>query len=314
MRRTVAISSVALLLLAPSRGSAQTLQSFEDLALRVNLDDRLRVEDQSGVEASGRLTRLTREEIAIQTGAGERRFTSDEVREVAVRGHSLRRSALIGAGVFAVLGAVATCSHEGGKNCLVIGPLGAAPIGVGVGLAMGALISRTRTVYRAPEGRASVPRPPAAGGVPASLLEDLGLRVNLDDQLRVEDQSGVRTTGRLTRLSADAIVIHTGTGDRQFTRDTVRQVAVRRRPIRMAVLIGAGAGTVAGAVAACTGAEREECADASIMAGALGAGLGLAAGALIHTTTVVFPEAETRTHVLPRMTRDAVGLLVSRSW
>jgi hypothetical protein len=36
-------------LLAPSIGIAQPLQSFQDLALRVNLDDRLRIEDQSGM-------------------------------------------------------------------------------------------------------------------------------------------------------------------------------------------------------------------------------------------------------------------------
>ena len=314
MRRTVVVSFFALMLLAPSQGSAQALQSFEDLALRVNLDDQLQVEDQSGVKATGRLTRLTRDEIAIQTDAGEKRFTSDTVREVAVRGHALRKGALIGAGVFAVLGAVAICSHEGGGDCVIIGPLGAAPIGAGVGLAIGALISRMRTVYRAPENRASVPRSRAASGVQASLLEDLALRVNLDDQLRVEDQSGVRTTGRLTRLTADEITIQTDAGEKHFTRETVRQVAVRRQPLRMAVLIGAGAGAATGAVAACTGPEREECADAPIMAGAVGAGLGLAVGALMHRTTIVYPEAEKRTLVLPVISRDAVGVRVSRYW
>src|SRR3990170_2502366 len=132
-RRTGLASFVALMLLAPSQGSAQVLQFFEDLALRVNLDDQLQVEDQLGVKATGRLTRLTRDDIAIQTDAGEKRFASDTVREVAVRRHALRKGALIGAGVFAVLGAVATCSHEGGGTCIIIGPLGAAPIGACAG-------------------------------------------------------------------------------------------------------------------------------------------------------------------------------------
>src|SRR3990170_6916992 len=145
-RRTGLASFVALMLLAPSQGSAQVLQFFEDLALRVNLDDQLQVEDQLGVKATGRLTRLTRDEIAIQTDAGEKRFTSDTVREVAMRGHSLRKSAVIGIGVIAVLGVVATCAHEGGGACVIIGSLGAAPIGAGAGLAMGALISRMRTI------------------------------------------------------------------------------------------------------------------------------------------------------------------------
>ncbi|MFA5909357.1 MAG: hypothetical protein WC815_11305 [Vicinamibacterales bacterium] len=313
IRRTV-VALFALLLLAPSPGSAQGLPSVEDLALRVNLGDQVRVEDQAGVRTTGRLTRITREEFAIQTEAGERRFTSDTVREVAVRGHSFRRAALVGAGVFAVLGAVAVCSHDGGGDCAILGSLGATPIGAGVGLVMGALIPRMRTVFRAPEGRASVPPSRVAGGAPNSLLENLSLRVNLDDQLRVEDPSGARTTGRLTRLTADEITIDTGAGEKRFTRETVRQIAVRHHPFRMAVLTGAGVGAVAGAIAACTGPAREECADAPIMAGALGAGLGLVAGALVHRTTVVYPEAEQRAFVWPMISRDTVGVRVGLWW
>jgi hypothetical protein len=171
-----------------------------------------------------------------------------------------------------------------------------------------------RTVYRAPENRASVPRSGGTIGVQASLLEDLALRVNLDDQLRVDDRSGVGTTGRLTRLTADEITLQTAAGEKHFTRETVRQIAVRRQPIRMAVLIGAGAGAAIGAVAGCVGPDREECADALIMAGAPGAGLGLAVGALMHKTTIVYPEAEKRTLVLPVISRDAVGVRVSRRW
>jgi len=171
-----------------------------------------------------------------------------------------------------------------------------------------------RTVYRAPENRASVPSSRAASGVQASLLEDLALRVNLDDQLRVEDQSGSTTTGRLTHLTADEITLQTAVGEKHFTRETVRQVAVRRQSLRMAVLIGAGTGAATGAVAACTGPEREECADAPIIAGALGAGLGLAVGALIHKTAIVYPETQRRRFVVPVISRDAVGVQVSRRW
>jgi hypothetical protein len=314
LRRTGFVSLVVLMLLAPSQGWAQALQSFEDLALRLNLDDQLQVEDRSGVKATGRLTRLTRDEIAIQTEPGERRFTHDTVRAVAVRSHAFRKGALIGAGVFAVLGMVATCSHEGGGNCVPIGLFGAAPIGAGVGLTIGALTSRMTAVYRAPENGAPVPRSGDVINGQASLLEDLALRVNLNDRLLVEDASGGRTAGRLTRLAADEITLQTSAGEKHFTRETVRQVAVRRRPLRMGVLIGAGAGAAAGAVAACTGPTREECADAPIMAGAFGAGLGLAVGALIHKTAVVYPDPEKRTFIVPAISRGAVGVRVSRRW
>jgi hypothetical protein len=302
------------MLVAPSQGSAQALQSFEDLGLRVNLDDHLRVEDRSGVKATGRLMKLTRDEIAIQTKAGEKRFTPDTVRAVAMRGYALRKGALIGAGVVAVLGAVATCSHEGGGNCVIVGLFGAAPIGAGVGLAIGALIPQMKPIYRASGDRVSVQPSRAAIGVQANLLEDLALRVNLNDRVRVDDRSGVGTDGRLTRLTADEITLQTAAGEKHFTRETVRQVAVRHQPLRMAVLIGAGAGAITGAVAACTGPDREECADAPIMAGALGAGLGLAVGALIHKTTVVYPEPEKRTFIVPAISRGAVGVRVTRQW
>jgi hypothetical protein len=302
------------MLLAPSQGSAQVLQSFDDLALRVNLDDQLRVEDQAGLEATGRLTRITRDEMAIQTESGEKRFTRDGVRAVALRDYALRTGALIGAGAVAVLGVVATCSHEGGENCVFIGLFGGAPIGAGVGLAIGALIPQMKPVYRAPGDRVSIQPLGAAGGVRASLLQDLALRVNLNDHLRVEDQSGGRTTGRLMRLTDDDITIQTDAGEKRFTQEAVRQIAVRHRPLRMAVLIGAGAGAAAGAVAACTGQDREECADAPIMAGALGAGLGLAVGALIHTTAIVYPEPEKRTFVVPLISRGTIGVRVSRRW
>lgn len=171
-----------------------------------------------------------------------------------------------------------------------------------------------RAVYRAPENRASVLRSGGAIGVQPSLLEDLALRVNLSDRLLVEDTSGGRITGRLTRLTADEITLQTAAGEKHFTREAVRQVVVRYQPLRMAVLIGAGAGAVTGAVAACTGPKREECADAPIIAGAFGAGLGLAVGALIHKTTIVYPEPEKRTFIVPAISRDAVGVRVSRRW
>lgn len=171
-----------------------------------------------------------------------------------------------------------------------------------------------KPVYRAPEDRVSAQPSRAASGVQAHLLEGLALRVNLDDPLLVEDASGVGTTGRLTRLTEDEITLQTAAGEKHFTRETVRRVAVRHRPLRMTVLIGAGAGAAIGAVAACTGRDREECADAPIMAGALGAGLGLAVGALIHKTTIVYPEAEKRTLIVPAISRGAVGVRVSRQW
>jgi hypothetical protein len=306
--RAVVVSLLAFMPPVSSPAVAQV--PFEDLALRINLGDQVRIEEQSGERATGRLALLTPDEIAIQTDAGESRFAPGTIRKVSVRTYDLRRGALIGAGAVAVLGAVVMCAH-GEKNCAIIGPLGGAPIGAGLGLAIGALIPRMRPVYRASGDRLPVPQSPASV---QGFLADLALRANLNDRIQVVDRSGVRTTGRLTRLTPDEIAVHTESGEKHFSRGEVRQVAVRRRPLRLAVLIGAATGATAGAIAACTGPDREECADAPLMAGALGAGLGLATGALIQRTSIVYPEADRPVAVWPMISRDAIGIRVSRQW
>lgn len=315
-RRGVAVLSLVVLVwLVPSQGWAQILQSFEDLALRVDLDDHLRIEDRSGVRVTGRLVHLTRNDLTIQTAAGEKHFTGDTVRAIAVRGHRPGRSAAVGAGIFAVLGVVAICARRGGADCGFAGAFGAAPIGAGVGVTIGALIPQMKPVYRATESPISSPRSRAAPGIQASLLEVLALRVNLDDRLRVEDQSGRRTNGRLTQLTDDVITIQTDAGsEKRFTRATIRQVAVGHRPIRTATLVGAGAGAVYGALSECRGGAHADCPDGVIIGGALGAGVGVLAGALLDRTTIVYPDPEKRTRVLPAISRGAVSVRVSRRW
>ena len=283
---------VALVLLIPSIGAAQVLQSFEDLPLRVNLNDLVQIQDDSGAKVKGRVTRLTRDEITIQTSAGEKRFTRDGVHAAAIRGHALRRGALVGAGLFAVLGAVATCSDEEESMCGIVGPLRAAPIGAGIGLAIGSLIPQMKPVYRTPESGISVSPSPRPGSVDASLLEELGGWVNLNDRLRIEERSGSKITGRLTCLTDTEMTIETGTGEQRLTREMLREVAVRRQPFRAAALIGAGAGAAYGGLAACLGEDRSECPDAALIGAGLGAGAGLVAGLLLHRTTVVYPEPE----------------------
>jgi hypothetical protein len=283
---------VALTLLVPSVGAAQVLQSFEDLPLRVNLNDQLQIQDASGAKVTGRVTRLTRDEIMIQTSAGEKRFTRGTVHAAAIRVHAVRRGALVGAGLFAVLGAMTTCSHEGGSVCGVVGPVRAAPIGAGLGLALGGLIPQMKPVYRTPERDVSASPPFRAPSVGPSLLEELGGWVNLDDHLRIEEPSGIMRTGRLTRLTDTDMTIETGAGEQRLTRETLREVAVRRHPFRAATLIGAGAGAAYGGLTACLTGDRTECPDATLIGAGLGAGAGIVAGMLLQSTTVVYPEPE----------------------
>ena len=304
MRHALVISLAALMSFTSTRGSAQTLQSFEDLALRITIDDQVRIHDQLGGNVSGRLTRLTRDAITILTNAGEKRFTGDAVRAVDVRDHALGKGALVGAASFAVLGAVA------GNGSVS----GAAAIGAGLGAAIGSVVPTRRTIFRTSESAASVQRPRDSAGAGPDLLNELGPRINVDDRIRIEDQMGVRTTGRVTHLTADAITIETGAGDRRFTLEALREVDVRRSPVRLMTLVGAGAGVVAGALSECRGKPHSECPDGLVLLGGLGAGGGAITGALIQRTTTVYARPGRMTVVVPTIWRDAVGIRAGLSW
>lgn len=113
----------------------------------------------------------------------------------------------------------------------------------------------------------------APGPLEAQSFRDLALRVNLGDELEVLDASGTTSRGRLSTLTALDLVIDTPAGPRRFALD-VRAIAVRHRQTRRAVLIGTGLGAATGLVLACTAEENEECGDAALVLGAVGAGVG----------------------------------------
>jgi hypothetical protein len=306
MRVGLVALAMALMLLLPSHAAAQPRQSFQDLALRLNLDDRLRIEDESGKTTTGRLTHLTRDEITIQTGAGEMRFTDATVRTITVRRAARRKSVLIGASIGAAVGALAGCTGPDRQEC-ADAPILLGGVGAGVGLALSTLIAPSTTVYASPIDMAS------AGRVaqPPGLFDELALRVNLDDRIRVEDRSGARTTGRLTRLTGDEMTVETNAGEKRFTRDDVRAVAVRSYPLGMGALIGAG--VFAAALAASPSCRSDpDC--IPIAAAPFGAGVGLAVGALIPRMTTVFRAQEKPVSFSPELSRGAVGVRASLRW
>lgn len=286
--------------------SAQPLQSFRDLGLRVNLDDRLTIEDQSGARIVGRLTRLTRDEITIRAATGEQRLTRAAVRQVGVRRYLQREGVLIGAGAGAALGALAACAGSERTEC-ADGPILAGAVGAGVGLALSRLFPRTATVYRSPVDEA----PSRESGSPEGPFDDLALRVNLDDRLRVDEGTGARTTGRLTALTGDEMTLETDAGPRRLTSATVRDVAVRRYSPGRGALFGAGIFTVL-AVAAPACRSNPDC--SPIAAAAVGAGVGLAVAALIPRMTTVFRMQERRPSFSPQLSRGVRGIRVSLRW
>ena len=212
LRAGLIVLSVALVLVAPSVGFSQPHQSFQDLALLVNVDDRLQIKDESGMKTAGRLTQVTRDEIVILTDAGERRFTSTAVRTLTVRRMPRRKGILIGAGVGAA-------GRAGGLHRF-------RPRGVRDRPAPAQRRRRGRRPgpERAPrpgDGRLPSPFEMGARGLagPPGPFDDLALRVNLDDRVRVEDRSGTKTTGRLV----------TSHGHRDDHRDRGRRKSVHER-------------------------------------------------------------------------------------
>lgn len=304
-------AAICVVLLLPTVPvSAQSTPAFDTLATRVNMGDRVRVESATGQRVTGRLTQLSRRQLVVRASGRDVAFDAASVRTLSVESHPFRRSVLVGMLAFAALGATATCVHDGGATCVVVGGVRTAPIGLGVGLAAGAALTRMRPVYRRGAAGADEPPPLDDGG----LLDDLGRTVNLGDRLRITDDRGVVRSGRLAEFSDEALTLHTRDGAYPFTRATLRSVAVQRRPIRAAVLTGAVAGAGLGAVLACTGDDRSECGDGPILLGALGALLGGGVGSLMRQTTVVFPEAERHTSIEPLVTPCGAGLFLVRRW
>jgi hypothetical protein len=140
---------------------------LDDLALHVNLGDRLRVRERSGVTISGRLTGLTGTEITLETESGEARVAVTVVGAVAVRRYALGQGALIGGALFTALAFAAPACRDN-PDCV---PIVAAPFGAGVGLAIGALIPRMKTVFRA--------EPSRVGVAPVLSRRSVGIRATL---------------------------------------------------------------------------------------------------------------------------------------
>ncbi len=151
----------------------------------------------------------------------------------------------------------------------------------------------------------------AQSGQPS--FEDLVRRVKLGSKVRIEDRSGARITGRLTRLTPDEVTIETnGDEKHSFRQETVRQVATIRQFRRRGALIGAGVGLAMGALSDCRGGENQHCdVDLPIL---LGAGVGAIAGAIVHSTRVVYTAEETRAWVAPLVSGRRVGVSAGLRW
>lgn len=133
--------------------------------------------------------------------------------------------------------------------------------------------------------------------------------VNLGDHVSVELLSGDVTEGNLSSLGDDGFTIENSSDpeQRQFTRESVRRVSVRRGHARLGALLGFLAGAAAFVPSACFG-QNPDCVDAIVIGGGLGAGVGAIVGNAMHTSTVVYPANEMRLSVSPAVSRGGAGL------
>jgi hypothetical protein len=117
----------------------QPVSSVADLWMRVKSGDRVFVKDGSGEETAGVFAKVSDSTLSLSVDGQLRDIPVADVREIARRGDSPMNGFLIGAGVGAVLEAVAFVGcDEAHEECLH--PAAAAAIGVVVFGGVGALI------------------------------------------------------------------------------------------------------------------------------------------------------------------------------
>lgn len=154
MRRGVMVQSAALAWLVAAVGFAQAgPPSFEDLARRVKPGSRVRVADQSGAEVTGRLARVTPDEMVVETGGSEKRYHPDTVRQIGVVRRFRLAGALVGAGLWTAQEAWSSCRPGDKAVCDLDLPF---IFGAGIGAIAGSFIHKTTLVYPNPGTRVTV--------------------------------------------------------------------------------------------------------------------------------------------------------------
>ena len=144
--RLAPLAAMLGLVALTSSAAAQTTGTFDDIGRYVSSGRRVSVEDRAGATTTGRLATLSAGEITLKTDRGLRRFARDEVAAVGVRGGYGQRGAIIGAIVGAALCIPCVSGEYGDPDAPVLTGL----LGAGAGAIAGALVRRTKIVYRAP--------------------------------------------------------------------------------------------------------------------------------------------------------------------
>jgi len=132
----------------------------------------------------------------------------------------------------------------------------------------------------------------SASAQPVTRFEDLSLRLNVGDEVSVEDRSGVVTSGRIGRFAPGELAITSESGaERVFSSTSVRRVQKRGDSLGNGMMWGALIGGVFGGVVfgRFSGEFRpDDMLQAAAMFGGIGLGLGLGFDAMNVGSTTVF--------------------------
>ena len=160
MTRTALVLVAATVTTTATLAEAQTVESFDRLALLVNQRDHITVTDRAGRELQGRLIDLSSASLSLLTDDGLRNLEETEVAVVRRRQpDSLKNGALLGSISGAVVAGV-LMSDEGpvypGIYALFMSLFGAAGAGIGIGLDAGYVRSQVIYTARRPTPRVAV--------------------------------------------------------------------------------------------------------------------------------------------------------------
>jgi hypothetical protein len=154
---TIGLGVLLSVCAAATRAEAQEIAStLEQLAVLVKPGDSVRLIDATGRETNGRIARVLRDVLIVETPAGPRQLGESEVVTITQRrGDSLKNGATIGgvagAAYFATMMAIFSQYNDGGDVIVVTAvTTGALMVGLGaaVGVAIDALIARQQVIFQ----------------------------------------------------------------------------------------------------------------------------------------------------------------------
>lgn len=159
MTRTLCFATVVAALLAASAATAQPVQSFGDVGLRLNVGDRVRVVGTDGQRFEGAVRSLSPTTLVVAGPNGTRGFTVETTARIARRGDGLASGLVIGAVPGFALGVAFVNGFSDNPEpvssyLLAGGVLGLA--GAGLGALVDALHEGEKMVYVAPGVQAAV--------------------------------------------------------------------------------------------------------------------------------------------------------------